>query len=171
MTPQELKASILQLAIQGKLVEQSPEEGTGGELLEKILATKNTKATKKNSRAETPRRRGKADSLPLREEIPDDEKPFDIPESWAWVRIADCCIDVFSGKSPVYVKSETPYRIVGQAANQQQGLDFSQIKYTTKDFWAGMSSRYFLRENDVLLNTLGNVKWLFIIGDFLTQRQ
>ena len=38
MTPQELKASILQLAIQGKLVEQRPEEGTGAELLEKILA-------------------------------------------------------------------------------------------------------------------------------------
>ena len=156
MTPQELKASILQLAIQGKLVEQRPEEGTGGELLEKILATKNTKDTKKNSRAETPRRRGKADAALSCEEIPDSEKPFDIPESWVWVRIADCCIDVFSGKSPVYVKSENPYRIVGQAANQQQGLDFSQIKYTTKDFWAGMSSRYFLRENDVLLNTLGN---------------
>ena len=47
MTPQELKASILQLAIQGKLVEQRPEEGTGEELLEKILATKNTKDTKR----------------------------------------------------------------------------------------------------------------------------
>ena len=36
MTPQELKNSILQLAIQGKLVEQRAEEGTGSELLEKI---------------------------------------------------------------------------------------------------------------------------------------
>ena len=41
MTPQELKNSILQLAIQGKLVEQRPEEGTGAELLEKIFAAKN----------------------------------------------------------------------------------------------------------------------------------
>ena len=172
MTPQELKASILQLAIQGKLVEQRPEEGTGAELLEKILAAKGAGSGKrgtgngKSSRAEA-RRRGEgssaltsknntAHSAAPREEIPDSEKPFDIPESWVWMRIADCCIDVFSGKSPVYVKSENPYRIVGQAANQQQGLDFSQIKYTTKDFWAGMSSRYFLRENDVLLNTLGN---------------
>jgi len=48
MTPQELKNSILQLAIQGKLVEQRPEEGTAAELLEKILATKNAKSAKKD---------------------------------------------------------------------------------------------------------------------------
>ena len=89
MTPQELKASILQLAIQGKLVEQRPEEGSGGELLEKIFAAKNAKGAKKNSRAETPRHRGETDSLPLREEIPDSEKPFDIPESWVWVRLGE----------------------------------------------------------------------------------
>ena len=40
MTPQELKNSILQLAIQGKLVEQRPEEGTGEELYQKIQAEK-----------------------------------------------------------------------------------------------------------------------------------
>ena len=40
MTPQELKNSILQLAIQGKLVEQRPEEGTAQELFEQIQAEK-----------------------------------------------------------------------------------------------------------------------------------
>ena len=40
MTPQELKASILQLAVQGKLVEQRPEEGTGEELYQQIQAEK-----------------------------------------------------------------------------------------------------------------------------------
>ena len=48
MTPQELKASILQLAIQGKLVEQRPEEGSGGELLEKIAAEKGLKGSKRS---------------------------------------------------------------------------------------------------------------------------
>ena len=46
MTPQELKSSILQLAIQGKLVEQRADEGTGAELLEKILAAKNAEGAK-----------------------------------------------------------------------------------------------------------------------------
>ena len=44
MTPQELKASILQLAIQGKLVEQRPEEGSGGELLRDILTQRRVTA-------------------------------------------------------------------------------------------------------------------------------
>ena len=91
MTPQELKASILQLAIQGKLVEQRHEEGTGAELLRDILTQRRRGAecAEKNSRAETPRRRGKADAASSREEIPDSEKPFDIPESWVWVRIGE----------------------------------------------------------------------------------
>lgn len=145
MTPQELKNSILQLAVQGKLVEQRPEEGTGEELYQQIQAEK-----KRLIKA------GKIKKEKLLPEIAEDEKPFDIPESWMWVRVRDCCIDVFNGKSPVYEKNETQYRIVGQAANQQNGLDFSQVKYTNEAFWTKMDSRYFLQENDVLLNTLGN---------------
>ena len=84
--PMDMQKSLLQMAIQGKLVEQRAEEGTAAELVEKILAAKNAKGAKKNSRAETPRRRGKSEAASPREDIPDDEKPFDIPESWAWVR-------------------------------------------------------------------------------------
>ena len=40
MTPQELRASILQQAIQGKLVEQRPDEGTGEDLFQQIQAEK-----------------------------------------------------------------------------------------------------------------------------------
>ena len=40
MTPEQLKSSILQYAIQGKLVEQRPEEGTGEELYQQIQAEK-----------------------------------------------------------------------------------------------------------------------------------
>ena len=91
MTPQELKNSILQLAIQGKLVEQRAEEGTGKELLEKILAAKNAEGAKgkgEKSHAKSAKS-AKVGSCVSREEIPDDEKPFDIPESWEWVRLGD----------------------------------------------------------------------------------
>lgn len=77
MTPQELKSSILQLAIQGKLVEQRPEEGTGEELYRQIQAEKKRLIQDGKIKKEKP--------LP---EIAEDEVPFEIPESWKWVRVA-----------------------------------------------------------------------------------
>ena len=78
MTPQELKNSILQLAIQGKLVEQRSEEGTAEELFAQIQAEKQQLIHEKKIKKEKP--------LP---EITEDEKPFDIPESWKWVRFGN----------------------------------------------------------------------------------
>lgn len=145
MTPQELKNSILQLAIQGKLVEQCPEEGTAEELYKHIQAEKKQLIKEEKIKKEK--------SLP---EITEDEIPFDIPENWVWSRFGEYCLDLFSGRSPKYSKTETDYWVIGQAANQHNGLDYKQIKYTVDDFWKNMDVRYFLRENDVLLNTLGN---------------
>ena len=78
MTPQELKNSILQLAIQGKLVEQRPEEGTAEELFARIQKEKQRLITEKKIKKEKP--------LP---EITEEEKPFDIPSSWRWVRLGN----------------------------------------------------------------------------------
>lgn len=76
MTPQELKNSILQLAIHGKLVAQRPEEGTAQELYAQIQAEKQRLIKEGKIKKEKP--------LP---EITEDEKPFDIPDEWMWVRI------------------------------------------------------------------------------------
>lgn len=78
MTPQELKNSILQLAIQGKLVEQRPEEGTAEELFAQIQEEKQRLIAEKKIKKEKP--------LP---EITEEEKPFEIPESWKWVRVGE----------------------------------------------------------------------------------
>ena len=85
MTPQKLKSSILQLAIQGKLVEQRPEEGTGEELYQQIQAEKKRLIQEGKIKKEKP--------LP---EIAEDEVPFEIPESWAWVRL-NSVISLLSG--------------------------------------------------------------------------
>ena len=86
MTPQELKNSILQLAIQGKLVEQRPEEGTAEELFTQIQQEKKRLIAEKKIKKEKP--------LP---EITEDEKPFDIPESWKWVKLGEI-VTVLGGK-------------------------------------------------------------------------
>ena len=77
MTPQELKNSILQLAIQGKLVEQRPEEGTAEELFREIQKEKQALI--------------KAGKIKKEKPLPEitEELPFDIPETWKWVRLGN----------------------------------------------------------------------------------
>ena len=88
MNAQDLKNSILQLAVQGKLVEQRPEEGTAQELLKQIKAEKEKLIKEKKIKKEKP--------LP---EITDDEIPFEIPSSWKWVRHNDL-FEIVGGSQP-----------------------------------------------------------------------
>ena len=83
--PEDMKKSILQYAIQGKLVEQRPEEGTGEELYQQIQAKKQRLVKEGKIKKEKP--------LP---EITEDEVPFDIPESWAMVRFGSV-VSLLSG--------------------------------------------------------------------------
>ena len=76
--PQDMKKSILQYAIEGKLVEQRPEEGTAKELLKEIKLEKE-KLVKE----------GKIKKSKALASITEDEIPFDIPENWEWVRLGD----------------------------------------------------------------------------------
>lgn len=145
MTAQDLKNSILQLAVQGKLVLQNPSDEPASELLKQITQQKAQLVEEGVIKKEKP--------LPT---ISDEDIPFDIPENWLWIRLGDYCLDTFSGKPPVYSKTPTPYEVIGQAANQQLGLDYTQVKYTVSEFWNSMYPKFFLLENDVLLNTLGH---------------
>ena len=76
--PEDMKKSILQYAIQGKLVEQKPEEGTGAELYKQMQAEKQRLIKEKKIKKEK-----------TLVEITDDEIPFDIPETWIWIRVGD----------------------------------------------------------------------------------
>lgn len=78
MTPQQLKNAILQQAIQGKLVEQRTEEGIGQELYKVIQEEKQQLIQE-----------GKLKKQKALPEITEDEIPFEIPESWKWVRLGE----------------------------------------------------------------------------------
>ena len=98
MTAQQLKNSILQMAVQGKLVPQDPSDEPASVLLERIKAEKQEliKAGKiKKDKKSSEIFRGAAHNLPyafceqIGKEIRDisDEIPFEIPDSWEWCRI------------------------------------------------------------------------------------
>ena len=84
--PEDMKKSVLQYAIQGKLVEQRAEEGTGEELHRQIQAEKKRLIKEGKIKKEKP--------LP---EIAEDEIPFDIPESWRWVRFSEIMSTMSTG--------------------------------------------------------------------------
>lgn len=96
MTAEQLKASILQLAMQGKLVEQRAEEGTGAELLRRLLEEK--KNLIKNGQVKPE----KAMDVPL-----DDEQPYDIPETWTWARFGAITFNRDSERIPLSVAERT----------------------------------------------------------------
>lgn len=115
MKAQDLKNSILQLAIQGKLVEQREEEGTAKELIEQIKAEKEKLIKEKKIKKEKP--------LP---EITEDEILFDIPESWEWVRLSDLSLFIKAGgdKPKDFLNSKTETHTVPVIANgiQNDGI-------------------------------------------------
>ena len=105
MTAQQLKNSILLMAVQGKLVPQDPNDEPASVLLERIHAEKERLIKeKKIKREKNPSVIFKgADNTPY-EKIGDevrslaDEVPFDIPDSWEWVRVRNCT-ELFNGRA------------------------------------------------------------------------
>ena len=93
MTPEQLKASILQYAIQGKLVEQRPEEGTGEELYQQIQVKKQTLIKEGKVKKEKPFSKNPAYQ----------DYPFDIPDTWKFVRFGELLITRDSERVPVSV--------------------------------------------------------------------
>ena len=160
MTPQELKNSILQLAIQGKLVEQRAEEGTGRELLEKILAAKNAKdAEKGKGTGRLTRSRGDRGDAPTsapsaspRDEIPDDEKPFDIPESWEWVRLGELAQSIQYGYN-ASAKKNGRIKFVRISDIHDGDVLWDSVPYC--DINENDIETYRLRTNDILFARTG----------------
>jgi type I restriction enzyme, S subunit len=102
MNAQDLKNSILQLAIQGKLVEHREEEGFAKELLEKIEAKKKQLIQE-----------GKIKKQKILPVIKDDEIPFDIPKTWEWARMGNV-IDFINGRAykKEELKDEGKYKVL-----------------------------------------------------------
>ena len=145
MNAQDLKNSILQRAIEGKLVPQRAEEGTARDLLAEIRAEKEKLIKEKKIKKTKP--------LP---EISDDEKPFEIPESWEWVRLSDV-IDVRDGthNTPPYYKTGVPLVTSKNLSNGQ--LDFSDVKYISEDNAMEINKRSKVEKGDILFAMIGSI--------------
>lgn len=142
--PEDMQKSILQEAIQGKLVKQRPEEGTGEELYQQIQEEKQRLIQEKKIKKNKP--------LP---EITDDEKPFDIPESWKWCRLGNVLHKLTDGthSTPKYTANGVPFLSVKDMSSGV--LDFSNCKYISEAEHNELYSRCNPECGDLLLTKIG----------------
>ncbi len=135
--PEDMKKSILQYAIQGKLVEQRPEEGTGEELYRQIQSEKQRLIKEGKIKKEKPLA-----------EIAEEEIPFDIPESWKWVSVGSVCVNIQYGSSQKSsVTGKVPVLRMGNIQNGR--LVWDKLVYTSDD---EEIAKYPLQYNDLLFN-------------------
>ena len=161
MTAQQLKNSILQMAVQGKLVPQDPNDEPASVLLERIRAEKERLIKeKKIKREKNPSVIFKgADNTPY-EKIGDevrslaDEVPFDIPDSWEWVRLIDVCEYIQRGKSPKYSPIKK-YPVVAQKCNQWSGFSIEKAQFIEPNSLSSYGPERLLQDNDLMWNSTG----------------
>ena len=143
-----LKSKVLDLAMRGKLVKQDPNDEPASELLKKIKAEKAELIKEKKIKKSKP--------LPP---ITDDEKPFDIPDSWEWVRLGNV-VDIRGGKRVPKgekldeVKSYKPYIRVSDMKNET--IDLKHLRYANKMIFQQIHN-YTISSNDIYFSIAGTI--------------
>ena len=164
--PEALKKSILQEAVQGKLVPQDPSDEPAEALLERIRAEKQRLIKegkiKKDKHESVIFRRDNShyEKLDGVERCIDDELPFEIPKSWAWVRFSD--IAVFengdrSSRYPVesdYVPDGIPF--FGAKDMGEKYMEYSSVRFITPQKFEELGNGK-LKDGDFVCLLRGNV--------------
>ena len=161
MTPEQLKASILQRAMEGKLVPQNPNDEPASELLKRIKAEKEKLISEgkiKRDKKETEIFRG--DDGKHYEKFADGstqeiDVPYDIPDTWKWVRLENITKLINDGthSTPHYTETGIPFLSVRDISSGT--LDFSNTKYISVEEHAILSKRTKPEMNDILLSKVG----------------
>lgn len=135
----ELRKAILQLAVMGRLVPQNPNEPPASELLKKIEAEKQRLVKEKKIKRPKP--------IPS---ISQDDEPFQVPDNWRWVRIAELAesIDYGTSQKTCDDSSFVPVYRMGNIVDGQ--LIDEGFKYIAPDI--DELPRLFLQPNDILFN-------------------
>ena len=142
----QVKSKILDLAIHGKLVPQDPNDEPAEELLKRI-ATSDNRPYKKLS---------------------GDEIPFELPKTWIWQKLPDLCsIPITDGthKTPTYSDKENGIPFLSSKDVTSGEIDWSKIKYITKELHEELYKRLAPQKNDILLAKNGTTGIAALVKD------
>ena len=164
MNAQQLKNSILQLAVQGKLVPQDPNDEPASALIERIRAEKEKLIKEKKIKPDKNPSyifRG-SDNLPYEKVGKNepvciaDEVPFDIPDSWEWVRIGTIEeINLGFTYRPTYVDDGIFFLSVKDISGGK--IDFSNAKKVSKATYDNASYGSKPQKGDILFGRVGTM--------------
>ena len=173
MNGKQLKNSILQWAIQGKLVPQDPNDEPASVLLEKIRAEKARLIKEgkiKKDKKESIIYRGEDNSYyekfaDGKVVCIDEEIPFEIPSGWEWCRFSSIYWQLTDGthSTPKYTQSGIPFLSVKDMSTGR--LSFSNTKFISEKEHKLLSQRCHPRKGDLLLSKVGTTGIPLIIDD------
>jgi type I restriction enzyme, S subunit len=138
----QLRQTILNLAVRGKLVQQDPNDELASELLKRIQIEKARLLSQGNIR--------KQKALPSIGVV-----PFDIPRSWEWTRLGDLCFTITDGThiTPQYTDKGVPFLSVKDVSSGK--IYFSNTRFVTQETHAALCKRCKSERNDILLTKVG----------------
>lgn len=149
MNAQQLRNSILQEAIEGRLVPQDPNDEPASVLLERIREEKKRLVKegklKKKDLIETP--------------ITDDEKPFDIPDNWMWCKLGTIAAVLGGKRIPAGRKltiENTGHIYIRVSDMKENSVSTDNLQYVPEDIFPSIS-RYIINKEDVYITVAGTI--------------
>ena len=140
----QLKQTILQLAVMGKLVPQNPTDEPASVLLEKIA--------KEKARLIKEGKLKKQKKLP---EISEEEKQFELPDGWEWVRLAVITSKITDGDHKTPPRIPEGYRLLS-AKNVRNGyLDYDNCDFISEQHYLKSRERCLPEPGDLLIVSVG----------------
>ena len=159
----QTKNKILDLAIRGLLGPQNPADEPASVLLERIRAEKEELIKQgkiKRDKKESIIFRGEDNSY--YEKIGDDvrcideEIPFDIPDTWEWLRLENCCSkEIRRGKSPKYADGSGTLVFAQKCNTKYNGIDIGLALYLDEATLSKYSADEYMQDGDVVINSTG----------------
>ena len=157
------KSKILDLAIRGKLVPQDPNDEPASVLLDRIRTEKEELINQgkiKRDKKESIIFRG--DDNSYYEKIGDEarcideEIPFEIPDTWEWVRLENCCCkEIRRGKSPKYIEQSETLVFAQKCNTKYNGIDIGLALYLDESTLNKYPEDEYMQDGDIVINSTG----------------
>ena len=159
----QIKAKILDLAIRGQLIPQNPDDEPAAVLLERIRAEKEKLIKQgkiKRDKNESVIFKGADKSYyeKVNGEVLciDEEIPFEIPDTWEWMRLESCCKkEIRRGKSPQYTEQSNTLVFAQKCNTKYNGINIGLAQFLDEDTLGKYPVDEYMRDGDIVINSTG----------------